>query len=420
VPERKARVFISHSAQEDAAREIQEALYEALKELPGLVPLMDRTDLEPGDMWRSRINLWVGGCDAAVILLSGKALLSDWVVYEAALLSYRRERDPGFLVVPVYVGVDDEAIKKSRLRPTEITAIQAVYSVGRPVPDVVAEIVKALEKAVCCGDSPVERRAKRLASLLAGFRDDQLRTAADFIHYDLNPWLPAHDARLFLAVQLQCVGMKAAVPALLNLQESLPASVGEQGREDWLQKVVDLVASSWVDHRNVERIPPIAKGLAPPCAVSLNAASPITAQMYVLRSSTEEPAAWKLVSCSGVVGQDRIEETISELSGKVAQTLAAELKCRPEEVAEKLKKRNWASPRPLFISLPGAGITDEILAALRKAFPHVVFFLLMGDTPVEGPLLTDAMLEDLFPQLVLGDEQIFLDDYDSFKESVRP
>lgn len=419
MPDRK-RVFISHSAKEPAAQEIQTALVEALKASPAIVPLMDKTDLEPGDMWRSRINLWVGGCDAAVILLSGKALTSDWVFYESALLSYRRERDPGFLVVPVYVEVDAGAVKASRLHPTEITAIQAVHTAGRPVPDVVADIVTALEKAVCCGDSPVERRAKRLASLLAGFQEDQLRTAAEFIHYDLNPWLPAQNARLLLAVQLQCVGMKAAVPALLNLQENLPAAVGEQRREDWLQKVVDLVASSWVDYRNIERIPPIAKGQAAPCAVSLNAASPVTATMYVLRSCTEEPAPWKLLSCDGIVGQDRIEETIAELRDKVGRVLGKELNCRPDELAAKLKKRNWGGPRPLFVSLPGLGISDEILAGLRNAFPHVVFFLLMGDAAVGGALLTEATLEALFPELAEDDEERFLEDYDAFKESVRP
>jgi hypothetical protein len=418
VPDGKARVFISHSAKEAAAQKIQKALVEALEASEAVVALIDQNDLEPGDMWRSRINLWVGGCDAAVILLSGKALTSDWVFYESALLTYRRERDPGFLVVPVYVEVDAEAVKASHLHPTDITAIQAVHSAGRTVSDIVADIVKALEKAACRGDSPVERRAKRLANYLM-FEESQLRDAAKFIQYDLKPWLPAADARLLLAVQLQCVGMKAAVPALLNLSSLL----GEQKREGWLQEVIELVASSWVDQRSIERIPSIAKALIPqagPCAVGLNAASPITAKMYVLRSSTEEPAPWKLAPCDGIVGNDRIEETIAELTGKVARVVAAELKCRPEEVAGKLRKRNWAGPRPLFISLPGAGITDEILAALRKAFPHVVFFLLMGDTPAEGPLLTDAMLEALFPQLLQGDEQLFLDDYDSFKESVRP
>jgi hypothetical protein len=416
----KPRIFISHSAKEPEAEAVQSALVKALAESGTWVPLLDKTTLEPGDMWRSRINLWVGGCDAAVILLSGKALVSDWVFYEASLLTYRRERSPGFLVVPVYVNVDAEAVKASRLHPTDMTAIQAVRGAGRPAQEVVAEVIQALDKAVCCGDSPVERRAQRLAGLLDLFPEKHLRSAAAFIDYDLKPWLPADDARLLLAVQLQCVGMRSAVPALLHLQENLPAGVGAQEREEWLQKIVDLVASSWVDHRTVERIPPVAKGQAPPCAVGLNAASPVTARMYVLRSSTEEPAPWKLVPCDGIVGEDRIEGTIDELSAKVRRVLAAELKCRPEAVTDVLRKRNALYPRPLFVSLPAEGISDEILAALRAAFPHVVFFLLMGDAVTGGPLLTDAMLEILFPHLVHDDEERFLETYETFQWSVRP
>jgi hypothetical protein len=416
----KARVFISHSAKEPAAQAIQTALVDALEASPDVVPLLDKSDLEPGDMWRSRINLWVGGCDAAVILLSAKALASPWVFYEAALLTYRQSRGDGFLVVPVYVEVDDVAVQGSHLHPTQITEIQAIRTAGRPAAEVVADVVKALEKAACGGSTPVERRAKKLAGLLADFKEAQLQEAAGFIHYDLKLWLPADDARLLLAVQLQSVGMRAAIPALLNLQDNLPGAVGKEGREDWLQKVVDLVASSWVDHRSVERIPPIAKEPASPRALSLNAASPLTAKMYVLRSSTEEPALWKLLSCDGVVGQARLEETIAELNGKVGRVLAKELNCRPEEVAEKLKKRNAAFPRPLFVSLPGLGISDEILRSLRKAFPHVVFFLLMGNAAATGPLLPEETLEALFPELGQDDEERFLETYDVFMESVRP
>lgn len=420
MPESKARVFISHSAKEDRARELQEALYEALKDSAGLVPLLDKSDLEPGDMWRARVNLWVGGCDAAVILLSGKALESDWVFYEAALLTYRRERDPKFLVVPVYVDLDAGTVEASRLHPTEIAAIQAVQGAARSVKDIVGDVVKKLEEAVCCGASPVERRARRLAGLFDVFKEKHLRDAAKFIDYDLKPWLPADDAQLILAAQLQSVGMRAAAGAVLNLAASLPANLSEQEKADWLQKVVDLVASSWVDERAIERIPPIAKGQAAPFAVGLNAAAPLTARMYVLGSDAGEPEPWKLVPCDGIVGQDRVEKTIEELTAKVGRVLAAELKCKPEAVAEVLKKRNAWIPRPLFVSLPGAGMSDEILEALRQAFPRVTFFLLMGDAAAGGPPLTESMLEVLFPQLVRGDEDLFLESYDTFQWSVRP
>lgn len=421
--DRKARIFISHSAKEARAQEVQAALYTALKDSAALVPLMDKRDLEPGDMWRARINLWVGGCDAAVVLLSPKALLSDWVFYEAALLTYRNESDPGFLVLPVYVDVTPEEVAASRLHPTAMTSIQNVAGAGRAVAEIVGDVVKELAKAACRGDSPVEKQAKRLAGRLDLFEKRALEEAAGFLQYDLKPWLPADDARLLLAVQLQSVGMEAAIPALINLQENLPATLAEPQREKWLQDVVELVASSWVDQRCIERIPALARGQVAPRAMGLNALSDLTAKMYVLRASTEEPRPWKVVPCDAVVGQKQTAETIGELTAKVARAIGTELKCSPEAavVADVLRKRNKSFSQPLFVSLPGAGISDEILTALRQAFPHVVFFLLMGEEGVAGgPLLSDAVLEILFPHLVSGDEALFLDTYDSFLWSVRP
>lgn len=419
----KARVFISHSAKETRAQEVQAALYKALEDSPALVPLMDKGDLEPGDMWRARINLWVGGCDAAVVLLSPKALASDWVFYEAALLTYRNERDADFLVVPVYVDVTPEEVAASRLHPTAMTSIQLVPGAGRTVEAIVADVVTKLAKAAV-RDSLVERQAKRLAGRLGAIGNvKQLEEAAGFIDYDLKPWLPADDARLLLAVQLQSVGMEAAIPALANLYYNLPAAMAEPERERWLHEVTELVASSWVDQRCIERIPALARGQVTPLAMGLNARQDLTARMYVLRASTEEPRPWQVVPCDAIVGQKTTRETIDELIGKVARAVGKALKSAedPASVAALLRKRNTKSfSQPLFVSLPGAGISDEILAALRLAFPHVVFFLLMGEACVSGePLLTPAVLEILFPHLVSGDEALFLDTYETFLESVK-
>jgi hypothetical protein len=302
-PQRKARIFISHSAKETRAQEVQAALYAALEASAVLVPLMDRRDLEPGDMWRARINLWVGGCDAAVVLLSPKALDSPWVAYEAALLTYRNETDPGFLILPVYVDVTPEEVAASRLHPTAMTSIQSVPGAGRTVAEIVDDVVKEMAKAACRGDSPVERQAKRLAGRLDLFGKTALEAAAGFIQYDLKPWLPADDARLLLAVQLQSVGMEAAIPALMSLQYNLPAGMAEPERERWLHEVTEQVASSWVDQRCSERIPKLARGQVAPLGLGLNAQADLTARMYVLRASTEEPRPWQVVSCDGIVGQ---------------------------------------------------------------------------------------------------------------------
>jgi len=422
LPPRKARVFISGSSKEPKVQEIQTALYAELETSGVLVPLMDRQDLEPGDMWRARINLWVGGCDAAVMLLSPQALQSDWVFYEMALLTYRNETDPGFLVLPVYVDITPEEVAASRFHSTAMTSIQNVPGAGRTVAVIVDDVVKELAKAAYRSDSPVERQAKRLASRLDLFEKKALEEASGFIQYDLKPWLPADDVRLLLAVQLQSVGMEAAIPALMSLQYNLPAALAEPERERWLHEVTELVASSWVDYRSSDRIAEIAKAKTVRFAVGLNTSSDLTARMYVLRAGLEEPRPWMVVSCDGIVGQKTTRETIDELTAKVARAIGGALKSAPDlaTVAAKLRTRNKVVSQPLFVSLPAAGISDEILTALLVTFPHVVFFLLMGEDGLSRePLLTSAMLEILFPHLVRGDEALFLEAYERFQWSIK-
>src|ERR671938_1497809 len=98
-PQEPLRVFVSHSSEEDKA--VLEAIAEAFRQRrDDFTLLMDTEQLRPGDAWRARINLWLGACDAAVLVLSQQALGKPWGLYEAAILSYRN-RGGGFLIVPV-------------------------------------------------------------------------------------------------------------------------------------------------------------------------------------------------------------------------------------------------------------------------------------------------------------------------------
>jgi TIR domain-containing protein len=70
--------------------------------------LVDVEGLLPASDWRARLNDWLGDCDAAIILFSKRALQdSNWVKFEASVLSWRKSRDPGFTLIPVLL--DGEA-----------------------------------------------------------------------------------------------------------------------------------------------------------------------------------------------------------------------------------------------------------------------------------------------------------------------
>lgn len=419
----KARIFISHSAKEPEARALQDALVAALRaperaERFGV--LLDKVTLEPGDMWRSRINLWVGGCDAAVILLSRAALESAYVAYEASILSYRCAMKDSLFLLPVLLeDVAPADLAKGRLSPAQLAEIQVVSGKGKAADEIAAEVVARLEEKVQPGITPLERRAQHLANLLDRFKPSQLATAAEKVDLDVDRWIPFAEEKLplRLAIQLLSVGMQAAVPALLSLRAHIP---DKTERASWVEAMVQQVASSWVDPRSRDRLPRIAKGEEPFAAVGINACHPLTAKMYVLCASCGDPEdTWRPVECDAIVGEDRVEQVIEKLAEKLGRALAQCLDCAPGEVREELEAMNSYVRQPVVVALPGVGITDEILEALRGRFPYVTFFLLFGKTLEAGPRLSEKTIEILFPALAAGDEDLFLDGYGKFRATVR-
>src|SRR5690242_4194305 len=126
------RIFVSHSSQEDKA--VLDAIAKAIKEhetpegKKTFTLLMDTALLQAGDPWRARINLWLGACDAAVLVLSEKALESPWVVYEASVLSYRN-RGGKFLIIPVLLrDPEGKLLSDRRLDAQQIKEVQTTIN----------------------------------------------------------------------------------------------------------------------------------------------------------------------------------------------------------------------------------------------------------------------------------------------------
>jgi hypothetical protein len=408
----KPRIFISYSSQETAATAVRDALAAALEASGSYTVLLDVITLEPGDRWRCRINLWLGACDAAVVLLSETALASPYVIYENSVLAYRREvHDPDLLILPVLLGeVTLEALAKSGLGPAQLEEHQFVR--GTPAA-IVARIMERLGRARFGDQTPSEKRARKIADLLGKITDEEvLREAAVQLALDL-PWMSAGgDLRMRLAIQLMSVGMEAATKPLLHLRPQ----VAELERTGWVQKMIELVASSWVDLRCVGRIPSIAKGKTAVRAFSVNACQWDAARMYVVCASADDPeGTWYVASCTGIVGEDD-----SELAGEIRRALVQKLSSTDEDLVSDLEALN-TSEQPVIVGLDRAGVTDEVLTRLRdrEEFRHVCFFLLTGAQSEPGPPLSPAVVEMLFPGLLAGEETAFLDKYDHFRRSVR-
>jgi hypothetical protein len=428
----KARVFISHSTKEAltpaeaAAREVLEALTRALQADDRFHVLLDRLQADPennsrilpGDAWRARINLWVGACDAAVILVSQAALDSPYVAYETSILSYRRAFDRSLRVIPVLVPpVTPETLKGSRLGPHQLGELQVVQ--GGSTDLVVERVLKALRDARYF-ESPVERRAGHLADVLEEADDRDVIAASEALGLDPGPWLPqatpAEDRhrRLRLAVQLLSVGMGGATQALLLLRKRMRDAAA-------VDRMIDLVASSWVDYRSTTRIPLVVRDHAGPRTLGVNASNTDTASLYMVCAASNDAVShangvvdsWFVAPVNGAAG----EKTLDDLEAEIRGSLEYALNVAPDRLDGDLKDLfTW---KPVLVVLAqSAGLKVEMLPELHERIKHVTFFLLTGGQ--EGAsALRDSPVEFLIPELGEDDEDAILNAYRSLKVVVR-
>jgi hypothetical protein len=129
---RRYRVFISHSAnktEEPTTQAFLDGLIAKLYECSEIEVLVDQRNLQAGDEWCQRLYSWMGLCDAAVILLSPRAIKrenSTWVPREINLLMWRKAIDSDFFIIPVLVsGLERKQIEDNPfVADTNLTQLQ--------------------------------------------------------------------------------------------------------------------------------------------------------------------------------------------------------------------------------------------------------------------------------------------------------
>lgn len=403
---RKPRIFISYSAEGEEAKAVRDKLEAALQATDQYEVLLDVKTLQPGDLWRNRINLWLGQCDAAIVLLSDTALTSRYVTYETSVLAYRSVVwDPSLLILPVLLGeVTLERLKASYLSPSQLDERQFV----RGTPDeITTKVLARLQQMNFCETAPVEKRARKLADQLLGVPEHFLRDAANRLQSPLPP--VADDFPLLLANRLLSSGMTVeAARALLAVRQGIPLSE----RAERTKTMTEIIASSWVDLRCVGRIPGIAKGQEPVRAFGLNATQWDVARMYVVGASHDDPAGtWYEAPCTGVFG-----ENVEELIGEVRRVLVEKLTVSQDELLAELQALDLTG-QPVIVGLDGNGVDEKILIRLRQELPYVTFFLMTGT--VQAAPWREDLVELLFPSLLEGDEASFLKQYKVFEPAVR-
>jgi hypothetical protein len=407
----RVRVFISHSARDGEAQTVRLAVRDALTSEANqgrYAVLMDDFTQEPGDAWRTRINLWLGSCDAAVVVVSKRALQSTYVAFELSVLGYRRwhaqREGSDFRIIPVLVDVTMPEVEESLLGPTQLS--EWMSTAGSDPTGIANQIVNVLAQVVPATARPIENTARVLDAHLPE-TDFYLAQSAAALGVEL-PWDTAESKRFCLALRLLGCGMSLdTVKALRQLRDD-PTFQAKH-----LETIVDLLSSAWVGLK-ADEIRELVSSDDPPALV-LNAAFPDTARMYmsaaryrfekVLKYQWAEPnTVIEELQDDAEYRQRIVDEVRKELYRTFEASTEAELQMALDDYAE--------MEEVVVVTISARSIHPATVAVLRETFRHVTFFLLTG---AKGEHLPETgQIHVIRPQLAPSDEETCRKQYDDF------
>ena len=377
---RRPAIFISHSAHEPEAAQALDALH-ALLEAQGFTVLLDRRRLAGGDAWETEIRHWLDVCHGAVILLSPRALTSNWVHTETSILLQRAQRASAFPVIPLTVaGVDSGAVAASALHSSGVPALQAAaWEPGATVPAVVAAAFAGLLREAQA-DSPTYRLELAVAEKLKALRTPTLIQTGRCLDLDLDTYAHDQDPVGALAVGLVEASHDIQIRACTELAELADVTVGT--------KVYSWVAPrSWVTPPVAARVREVARAKGKRW-IGVTATEIETYDMYV-RSGYFR---WRLDSAA-MTGEDAASELLEEL----ASLVAASLKYLPGEPFELDDLNEELEQDPRFVLLRHPLPPAEALEAIALRLPNLVLLLACprdGDPPPANV----TVLEPLDPE----------------------
>lgn len=410
------RVFISHSAHDDRSREIRDAIAAELRlarHAGRYVVLMDKIALGPGDAWRARINLWLGSCDVAVIILSKDALSSTYVAFETNVLGYRWACDHGFRVIPVLVGVTMADVKATPLAPSQVSEWQAEVVSGTADVSVVAESVEAaLREVLPAATRPIERQANVLSGKLPEPPSDvYVRDVVELLGIDL-PWQP--DGALLVRLALQFLGSGMTLECARALRTFMHDA---EFRNRRLLDVVELIASAWVDMK-ADEIPKLVQQPSPPALV-LNAFHAELARMYVLSAKHRVAPIcdWYFAEATPVLGEQSdklmyVQRFVEAVRAELLELFGVDTDEEMDQALDDSVKLR----EPVIIVLQASGVDGEVIETLRATYAGVTFFLLTGAESLAPSVAGE--IHFISPSLATDDEVTCLAQYQAFRQMV--
>lgn len=376
----RTRIFISHSATGDkAAARLRDAVAERLADEFDV--LLDKRLLRPGDRWRGAVHRWLGTCDAAVAILTPKALKSPWVLKELTIVTWRQSLSGRPPIIPIVLGCTVQQVTgDDRFAPLQLDESQFL-NLTRPVvlENVLSEVtarVRAL--APTTDSSPMHDWVGRVAFLLERADRRALEDARRVLGVEDEDWAQFADREVTLAHQLLHSTLAEAASALRTLKPGL------RPMENFAD-LVSLIIPVWVPELSARQIGEVARRPLGRRVVFVPALYQQTVMDCVMRSTLCRAEESDFVTVTGVTGGDPERELLAAYRRGIQDELG--LLDRPvERVARVLNNERY--PRKYL--LVDSSTPTVVVEALRTEYGGAVL-VLHGLRPPERTASMDRL-----------------------------
>ncbi len=413
------RIFVSHSTDPNAGP-AKTRLFALEKQLRKGVQgqkkpevLLDKKRLNPGFKWREELDHWLEECNAGVLLLTPRALASEWVLKEATILAHRASIEPRFRLFPVLLdGVTRANLSKSGsgFSPLYLAEIQRVtkttpQGIAR---DVLTELGDQLRAAPA---SPQDELVAALVRLLDRVAIPALEELCADATGSMPQWAPSDVRSERCARALASAVVKGNLGRYANVVELTSGLLRAGISKENAGRILRLIAPTWVDldaaallselaKRNNAEVSDIPSGAS---VINGQYVQTFTAEMYMRRAYLPKTA--KLVSIAGGESDLRFEE----LAGKIRDEIrrSEKLQNRPDAFIDQHAE---GFKRPYLVVLPPPVPDESLLTRLREIFPRLTFIATTDEFTDSSPAPSDQLVR-LLPALNLADERAQHDFY---------
>lgn len=371
-----AKVFISHSAKsEDVARHL-DAISSALT-AAGWEVRLDKTGLDVGDGWRSKLFQWMDEVHAAVLLLSRSALESKFVPIELSVLSFRHMREQNFPLLPVLIDdVDVKALGDGMIGELRLAEIQSLPA--KEPAETAKRVAERLgEQYASSGRlrTPLEMLEQTVVTLLknAGFNEEQLVEAAYVTdQFVISDTAQPGNVFMHFASSLLRVDFETACNALLALGERRTSS----DARCCLLELLDIVAPFWVSESEAAKLARYAMAGYEHRGFLLVCREPWTARIHICRSSMKPiGTGWLVCELPPPECEDQLMWIWRQLAIALTPAASATRKMGVEDVRRRLQRLEQRR-QPLFLLFPPEWTPSvHLLSQLRQTLPTLTFFV---------------------------------------------